>query len=323
MAHIARAEAHAEEAARATEDAIDEAKRYGTVLVGDVSNTLGTSRALAERNLAAVVFHELIGFAGSNAPRIIAKWAKESARLGETSSGDLIRHFPAAHAPYSVSPALFGEIRKALGDEALARTSVHLGESKAEIEFLAKGTGPWRTLLDEVNAWDDAWQVPGCTPVEYLDRQHFVEPRTLVVHGVHLPSGDLRRLAEREATLVTCPRGNIRTGAGTPPIGRFYESGVRVAIGTDSLASVPDLNLFSELAEMRRLAPGVPAGALLASATLNGAEALGYGKLFGSIQPGKSDRLLAIDLPDGLTDVEEYLVSGVQPSRIRWLAGPA
>ena len=43
------------------------------------------------------------------------------------------------------------------------------------------------------------------------------------------------------ATLVTCPRGNIRTGAGAPPIEEFFGAGVRVAVGTDSLASVPDL----------------------------------------------------------------------------------
>ena len=60
-----------------------------------------------------------------------------------------------------------------------------------------------------------------------------------------------------------------------PPIERFYESGVAVAVGTDSLASVDDLNLFSELKTMRRLAPEVPAAKLLESATLVGARALG------------------------------------------------
>ena len=70
---------------------------------------------------------------------------------------------------------------------------------------------------------------------------------------------ELERVAAKGATLVTCPRGNERTGAGTPPIAEFFESGVRLAVGTDSLASVPDLNVFAELAEMRRLAPAVPA----------------------------------------------------------------
>ena len=48
--------------------------------------------------------------------------------------------------------------------------SVHLGESPKETEFLAAGTGPWRGMLEFVGAWRDDWAVPGCTPVEYLDR---------------------------------------------------------------------------------------------------------------------------------------------------------
>ena len=78
---------------------------------------------------------------------------------------------------------------------------------------------------------------------------------------------ELARVAARGATLVTCPRSNRHTGAGDPPIEAFYRSGVNVAVGTDSLASAPDLNLFSELAALRRLAPKAPAAALLDSAT--------------------------------------------------------
>jgi cytosine/adenosine deaminase-related metal-dependent hydrolase len=94
---------------------------------------------------------------------------------------------------------------------------------------------------------------------------------------------------------------------------------VDVAFGTDSLASVEDLNLFSELAEARRLAPRVPARRLLESATLVGARALRFDGELGSIEPGKRDALIAVDLPAGVIDVEEYLVSGVEPGTIRWL----
>jgi cytosine/adenosine deaminase-related metal-dependent hydrolase len=62
-------------------------------------------------------------------------------------------------------------------------------------------------------------------------------------------------VAEIGATLVTCPRSNQWVGVGYPPVERFYKSGVSVAVGTDSLASVGDLNLFSELAAMHWLAP--------------------------------------------------------------------
>ncbi len=94
---------------------------------------------------------------------------------------------------------------------------------------------------------------------------------------------------------------------------------MRVAVGTDSLASTPDLNVFSELAAMRRLAPSVPASALLDSATRQGAAALGFGADDGTIEPGKRARLIAVAVPDAGDDVEEYLVGGIGPADITWL----
>ena len=104
-----------------------------------------------------------------------------------------------------------------------------------------------------------------------------------------------------------------------PPLEAFYEAGVPVAVGTDSLASAPDLNVFAELAAMRSLAPSVPAGALLNSATRQGSRALGFDGDFGTIEPGKVARLLAVAVPTGTDDVEEYLVSGIVPEQIRWI----
>jgi cytosine/adenosine deaminase-related metal-dependent hydrolase len=99
---------------------------------------------------------------------------------------------------------------------------------------------------------------------------------------------------------------------------------VPVAVGTDSLASAPDLNIFGELAALRRLAPDVAASRLLESATSVGARALGFSDEYGTIEPGKRSRLLAVDLPASLPvtveAVEEYLVSGIGPERLRWLS---
>ena len=147
----------------------------------------------------------------------------------------------------------------------------------------------------------------------------FLDDRVLAVHGVHLSAAELARLAAIGATLVTCPRGNIRTGAGVPPIEDFFASGVRVAVGTDSLASVPDLNLFSELEEMRRLAPALPARMLLESATIDGARALGFEADFGTTDSGKRDALIAVQLDGYVPSVEEYLVSGIDASQISWI----
>ena len=95
--------------------------------------------------------------------------------------------------------------------------------------------------------------------------------------------------------------------------------GVKVALGTDSLASVADLNMFRELAAARRIAPRVPARHLLESATLCGARALGFGEQLGSVEQGKQAVLISVRLPEPVGDVEEYLLSGVEPAAIAWL----
>jgi cytosine/adenosine deaminase-related metal-dependent hydrolase len=296
-------------------DAIREARRSGTCLVGDVANTIATYEPLLDSTLSAVLFREVLGFAAPDPETVVRSAADQIATLTPAA---WLRPAIAPHAPYSVSPALMAAIARWNGDRPF---TIHLGESAQEVEFLRDGTGEWRALLDRVGAWNPAWTPPGCGPVGYLDRMGLVNERLLAVHGVQFTDDELGRLAAAGATVVACPRSNRWTGAGEPPIDRFYASGARVAIGTDSLASVEDLNLFAEIAEVRRLAPRVPASRLLESATRAGARALGFGSELGSIEPGKRAELLAVRLPAGCSDVEEYLVNGVEPGDVRWLDG--
>jgi cytosine/adenosine deaminase-related metal-dependent hydrolase len=297
--------------------AIDEAVRCGTILVGDISNTLVPFAALARSALGGVVFYELLKF---NPPDAAALVSQALMQIHALAPGSGVRVSLAAHAPYSVAPAVFRALRLAMDrDASLSPCSVHLSESPAEVEFIATGGGPWRALLEDVGAWDPAWTAPGVSPVQYLEETGFLDARVLAVHGVQMTRGDLARLAASGATLVTCPRSNGHTGAGAPPLADFYASGVAVAIGTDSLASTADLNVFAELATMRALAPSVPASTLLDSATRQGARALGFASEFGTLERGRRGRLLAVQIPPGTDDVEECLVSGVSPDQIAWI----
>lgn len=297
--------------------AISEARVSGTGLLGDVSNTLVTVPLLHQAGMPARVFYELLGFSVSD-PEGLVRAAR--GRADEAAAGDgPVRVSLAAHAPYSVSPALFAAIRADLDAHRSDVSSVHLAEAAEEVEFLRTGKGRWRDLLRELDVWSDAWRPPAASPVGYLDDLGFLDSRVLAVHGVQCSGDDLARLRARGTTLVTCPRSNQHVGAGAPPIEAFYAMGATVALGTDSLASVGDLNLFAELREARRLAPRVVARDLLASATLHGARALGFDKDFGSIEPGKQASLIGVRLPDDVGDVEEYLVSGIEPSAIMWL----
>jgi len=304
------------EVLQSIEEGIAEAIRCGTALVGDISNTLIPFEFLARSRLGGIVFHELIRF---NAPEPEAYVEQAVGRLQALGAAERVRTSLAAHAPYSVAPLVFRAIRKAVDRWPSVPTSVHLCESPEEMEFIASGTGAWREFLHEMGAWSASWVPPGTSPVQYLDDCGFLDDRVLAIHGVQMSSSDLARLRARGTTLVTCPRSNARTGVGNPPLEAFYASGVRVAVGTDSLASTPDLNVFAELAVMRVLAPLVPASDLLDSATRQGARALGFDADFGTIDVDKIARLLAVDVPGAVVDVEEYLVSGIQPDRVRWI----
>ena len=296
--------------------AIEEARASGTGLVGDVANTLEACGPLAGSRLSATVFFELLGFRAADPAGLVAA-ARD--RLAALPSSNRLHWAIAPHAPYSVSPNLFRAIAAATAGRPL---SVHLGESPEEIRFLRDGRGPWRDLLERIGAWSPEWVAPECGCVEYMQRLGVLTDRLIAVHGVQFNDDELQQLASCGATVVTCPRSNRWTGAGVPPIGRFYRSGVRVALGTDSLASVEDLNLFSEMVAVRSLCPDIPAGHILKSATLEGAVALGFGRELGSISPGKRAELLAVRLPErafGPEDVEEYLVGGIEPIDITWL----
>jgi cytosine/adenosine deaminase-related metal-dependent hydrolase len=298
--------------------AIEEARGSGTGLFGDVSNSLAALPALRASRLPARVFHEMLGF---NVADPDARVAEARARIDAAASepgSSALRFSLAPHAPYSVSPALFDAIQgdvHAHGDV----TTVHLGESAEEVQLLADGSGPWRGLLESLGVWTDAWEPPACSPVHYLFGRGFLDRSTLLVHGVHFIDEDIAVVRVLGGPVVSCPRSNAYVGAGEPPLAAFYAAGLPVAFGTDSLASVEDLNLFSELALARRLAPAVPARRLLESATAVGAWALGFRDDYGTIEPGKRAALISVRLPGDVEDVEEYLVSGITAADVAWV----
>jgi cytosine/adenosine deaminase-related metal-dependent hydrolase len=295
--------------------ALAAARRSGTIALGDIGNSLLAAGVLAQARMRAVLFHELIGFGPGDArARALAAAADVARAVRPPVAAGL-----APHAPYSVSPDLF----RAIADEAAARgwpSSVHLGESQEEVEFLLTGGGGIADTLRRLGVWNDAWLPPRVDPAEYLDRLGVLRPGLLAVHATQLTQPALARLAARGCVIVSCPRSNRWVGAGDPPLDDFYASGAAVAFGTDSLASAPDLDMFAELAAARTLST-VPAGKLLESATLTAARALRLDADLGSITAGKRAELIAVRIPEGIEDVEEYLVNGVQPVDIRWLPG--
>ena len=93
-------------------------------------------------------------------------------------------------------------------------------------------------------------------------------------------------LASSGATVCLCPRSNDYIGVGEAPVRRYLEAGAFLILGTDSLASNDDLNIWheSEYFLQKNL---VPPNALLRMATVNGASAAMLSGDIGSLETGK------------------------------------
>jgi cytosine/adenosine deaminase-related metal-dependent hydrolase len=284
--------------------AIGEIERRGTVAIGDVGNDTWVWPSLAGSRLAGVLFHEVYDFRSERARDVAASAARRAGAL----QGAEWTCVAVPHAPHTCSEPLIRALAAGAAERGLP-LAIHVAESEAEVSLLRDGKGPFRDLLKARGLWDEGWEPPRTSPLALLDRAGGLGPRTLVVHGVHLGADDPARIRERGATVVTCPRSNARLGVGRAPLGALLASGVPVALGTDSLASAPDLDLFAEMAALRHEHPGLAPATVLRMATLSGATALGLGRKLGSLEPGKLARLVAVPLDLPAADPLEWVTS--------------
>jgi cytosine/adenosine deaminase-related metal-dependent hydrolase len=284
----------------------------GTILAGEVSNTGRSRPQLAGGPLKFHLFYECLGFDLQEVEALEAEFpflADGAGRSPDISAG--------AHAPYSVSPALFKAIAR--WNRARGRMqAVHLAESLEEERFLAGGGGFFRKLLQARGRWTPDYKPPGLSPAAYLDSLGFWGPDTLAVHGVWLTPAEMELLARRRTWLILCPRANRYTGSGLPQVEEMFQAGVALALGTDSLAGNWDLNLFGEMLWLRQGFPRVPGGRWLELGTWNGARALGREKDFGSLTPGKRAALGFVPLR-GRGDFWTELYAAGAAGQWRWI----
>ena len=262
---------------------LEESLRFGTTLVGDIASGGASWGALVDAPIWAICFRELLGLPGD---RVMSAWAELVQWASDHPDTPTCRAGVSPHAPYSVHRALI---------EAAARlwpVCIHLAETHEEGELLAKHAGPFVPFLRDLGVWDPTGLAPSW---DWITWKASRAPSALFAHGncldpaTHLPAN---------ATVVLCPRTHAAFGHAPHPFREMLRHGVRVALGTDSLASNPDLDVLAEARCLHNRYPDVPGDQLLRMATLSGAEALGFDRTTGSLEAGKSADLVVVSVAD-------------------------
>jgi len=316
----ARGRTDAARAKRAAEHAIASIIARGTVAVGDVSNETWVAPLVARTTLRGVLFHEIYGLDAEQGGAMLERGAQALETMARdpdlAAASDRIVLALTPHAPHTTSVPV---LRALAGRAVAAREplSIHVAESAAEASLLRDGTGPLAELFRQRGFLPSGWSHPARSPVEHLKRAGVLGAATLAVHCVHLDQLDQASLQASRATVVTCPRSNAALGVGTAPVPALMRSGIPVALGTDSLASAPDLDLFAEMAALRREHPELSPAAVLRMSTLNGARALGLGDRLGSIESGKLADLIVVPLEEPEREPLEAICDGQPP--VHWL----
>lgn len=296
-----------------------ECLRHGTTLIGDIASEGVSWDALVASRVRAVVFREVIGVTASGTEQWVeaVRWAMDRSRTW-------IRAAYSPHAPYSVNAEV---LVKSVG--CGRPVAVHLAESPAEVELLDHRTGPFVVFLRQLGLWDGAVLPPSLGSIVPDTANAGIPIRepypVLYAHGNYLPPDTELRAHQ---SLVYCPRTHAAFGHPPHPFRDFLAHGVRVCLGTDSLASNPDLDILSEARFVRSRYPDFPGDQLLRMVTLSGAEALGWANETGSLEAGKSADFVVVPLPDAdASDPHELLLAdhdGVRRTLFRgqWRSTP-
>lgn len=281
----------------------------GTTCVGDVSSFSFSKELLDKAGLRGIVFLEVVGFQSEKAEDILAQLRLKLKKID--SGKGLVRAGIAPHAPYSVSPALFQQITACCQNDY--KISIHLAESQEEVLFINKGAGPLYELLLSLGKWDASWQPAGCFPVQYLHRLQALPPGTAAVHLNYLEPDDYQILTRQQIQIITCPLSNRWLGHKNLHLNALYKKGVNVGLGSDSLASNDDLNLFNEMNLLAKENPWLDCEKIIKIATVGGAKVLGLESQIGSLTAGKQADMIALAAPADLSvdSLAEYVIQEV------------
>lgn len=277
----------------------------GATTVGDIDGTGAAVQILRNTPIRKVVFFEVLGFSGE---RAVAGLARLAAYLEASPASDsLLTPALSPHAPYSTSADIY---RQCTTSNLLICT--HIAETEDELEFLSSGTGAFLDYLEAFGISTAEWNSPQLTPVQYTETLGILRKHSLLVHCNYLTDVDISLIARSGASVVFCPRSHHYFYHTNHPVVQLIESGINVAIGTDSLASNWSLSPLDELKFLVHTQPCIRPETLFDMATCNGAKALGLAQV-GRLEKGWQADIIAVHIPnDGRSAIEQVLDSSAE-----------
>jgi cytosine/adenosine deaminase-related metal-dependent hydrolase len=299
---------------RAVQIGVEQSLRFGVTAVGDISRQCSLTRQLLrESPLRIVSYGEVQAMAQRRGllEERLAIAADESLATSRLTIGIT------PHAPYSVEPLGYRRCLETAKSRGLP-LATHLGETLEEADFLATHSGPLRDLWNQWLTWDDS--VPKFTggPIRFARELGLLDFPTLLAHVNYCDDTEMEFLARGKASVVYCPRTHHFFSHRPHRWREMLQRGINVAVGTDSCASSPDLNLVDDLRLLHQLSPDEPASLLWEMATIRAAKAIGVADA-GAIQAGSPADLVAFTCSTA-NPLEEILEQQELPAAV-WIEG--
>jgi len=265
----------------------------GTGAVGDILSRYNATHVYREFPVLSVVFFEAIG----RDPAKISELNHLFAQIVRCT-GTSIKGAVSPHSPYTLSKEyLTAVLERAKNSSVLS--SIHFAESPEEIPFIEKAAGAFIEDLYPRIGWQNMLPQPmNCTPADYIEISGGLHPDNILVHAVQLTERDIDRIAYNRSPVVLCPRSNQHLNVGIAPAKKLYRAGVKLALGTDSLASNDSLSIWDEIRAAYRLYDGsLSSETLLRMATVNGVEILQLGQQSGTLEKGRVANFQVVSIP--------------------------
>ena len=250
----------------------------GITCIAETGSTGAVMRALHDLGGRGIVYQEVFGPDPATCSASMAELESAVWHLRPLATSHLFVGV-SPHAPYTVSAPLY-EAVAALARREQLPIAVHVAESQEEMVFVHDGAGPFAEALQ---ARGIVVVPQRLTPVAYLVQRGVIRTGTLCIHCVQVDEADVELIRATHAAIAHCPLSNRAHGHGLAPARAFRNAGVPVGLGTDSVVSVGELNLWAEAD-----AAGCIGEAALRAVTLDGAHALGWQDEIGSLEVGKA-----------------------------------